>query len=205
MTVRNKQNHLKYKNVITIKLTDIELNIVNRTASMAGLSRSEYIRQLILNGTVPVTYEIVADMDDLKKLVSEYGKIGSNLNQIAKYFNTGGMRALSIEDEIHQCIADLFKLRKKFWKWQVIQMAVLKHIKSRNANYSDAIDYLLFQHDENTGKKILDESGRPILREAYYIDGLYVPQNLLTRNVRSPTRSFVKIKKLLILKAIITL
>ena len=118
MTVRNKQNHLKYKNVITIKLTDIELNIVNRTASMAGLSRSEYIRQLILNGTVPVTFEIVEDMDDLKKLVSEYGKIGSNLNQIAKYFNTGGMRALSIEDEIHQCIADLFKLRKK-----VLEMA----------------------------------------------------------------------------------
>ena len=36
-------------------------------------------------------------------------------------------------------------------------MAILKHIKSRNANYSDAIDYLLFQHDESTGKKIKDE------------------------------------------------
>lgn len=70
MTVRNKQNHLKYKNVITLKLTDIELNIVNRAATMAGLSRSEYIRQLILNGTVHVRYEIVADMDDLKKLVT---------------------------------------------------------------------------------------------------------------------------------------
>ncbi len=33
-------------------------------------------------------------------------------------------------------------------------MAILKHIKSRNANYSNAIDYLLFQHDESTGKKI---------------------------------------------------
>ena len=104
MTVRNKQNHLKYKNVITLKLTDIELNIVNRAATMAGLSRSEYIRQLILNGTVHVRYEIVADMDDLKKLVGEYGKIGSNLN--------------AMEDEIHQCIADLFKLRKK-----VLEMA----------------------------------------------------------------------------------
>ena len=59
MTVRNNQNHLKYKNVITLKLTDIELNIVNRAAAMAGLSRSEYIRQLILNGTVPVTYEFI--------------------------------------------------------------------------------------------------------------------------------------------------
>ena len=36
-------------------------------------------------------------------------------------------------------------------------MAILKHIKSRNANYSDALDYLIFQHDESTGKMILDE------------------------------------------------
>lgn len=51
-------------------------------------------------------------------------------------------------------------------------MAVLKHIKSRNANYSDAINYLLFQHDETTGKMMLDESGRPVLREEFYMDGL---------------------------------
>lgn len=51
-------------------------------------------------------------------------------------------------------------------------MAVLKHIKSRNANYSAAIDYLLFQHDEKTGKKILDEFDRSILREEFYMDGL---------------------------------
>ena len=34
-------------------------------------------------------------------------------------------------------------------------MAIVKHIKSRNANYSDALDYLIFQHDESTGKMIL--------------------------------------------------
>ena len=51
-------------------------------------------------------------------------------------------------------------------------MAVLKHIKSRNADYSAAIDYLLFQHDEKTGKKILDEFDRSILREEFYMDGL---------------------------------
>ena len=51
-------------------------------------------------------------------------------------------------------------------------MAILKHIKSRNANYSDAIDYLLFQHDESTGKKIKDEMGRSLLRDVFYMDGL---------------------------------
>ncbi len=33
-------------------------------------------------------------------------------------------------------------------------MAILKHIKSRNANYSAAINYLLFEHDEKTGKRL---------------------------------------------------
>ena len=51
-------------------------------------------------------------------------------------------------------------------------MAVLKHIKSRNANYSDALEYLLFQHDEKSGKVICDDLGRKLLREEYYIDGL---------------------------------
>ena len=51
-------------------------------------------------------------------------------------------------------------------------MAIVKHIKSRNANYSDAINYLLFEHDEKTGKKIVDESGRSILRKEFYMDGM---------------------------------
>ena len=51
-------------------------------------------------------------------------------------------------------------------------MAIVKHIKSRNANYSATINYLLFEHDEKTGKKIVDESGRSILRKEFYMDGL---------------------------------
>ena len=38
-------------------------------------------------------------------------------------------------------------------------MAIVKHIKSRNAKYSASINNLLFEHDEKTGKKIVDESG----------------------------------------------
>ena len=52
-------------------------------------------------------------------------------------------------------------------------MAIIKHIKSRNANYSDALEYLLFQHNEKTGKAILDDSGRKLLREEFYMDGLH--------------------------------
>ncbi len=51
-------------------------------------------------------------------------------------------------------------------------MAILKHLASKNANYTDIMDYLLFQHDEISGKEIKDEKGRRILREEYYMDGI---------------------------------
>ncbi|MBP3470574.1 MAG: relaxase/mobilization nuclease domain-containing protein [Lachnospiraceae bacterium] len=51
-------------------------------------------------------------------------------------------------------------------------MAIIKHIKSHNANYSDALEYLMYQHDEKSNKAIVDEYGRKLLREEFYMDGL---------------------------------
>lgn len=51
-------------------------------------------------------------------------------------------------------------------------MAILKHIANKNADYGDIERYLIFQHDEYTGKPILDENGKKILREEYYLDGI---------------------------------
>ena len=60
--------------------------------------------------------EVVADMEELRSLVGAYGKISVNLNQIARYFNTGGERSLAMEDEIRHCIAELFALREEVLK-----------------------------------------------------------------------------------------
>ena len=51
-------------------------------------------------------------------------------------------------------------------------MATLKHIASKNSDYSAAETYLIYQHDEFTGKQLLDEQGRPMLRESYILDTL---------------------------------
>ena len=51
-------------------------------------------------------------------------------------------------------------------------LATLKHIASKNADYGAAEQYLTFEHDEFTGKPILDENGRLISREDYRISSL---------------------------------
>ena len=51
-------------------------------------------------------------------------------------------------------------------------MAILKHIASKNTDYGEAERYLIFQHDEYTQKPILDDNGNMLLREEYYLDGI---------------------------------
>lgn len=82
-------------------------------AQEAGLSASAYIRKLLLKGNVNITYEVVADVPELQKLTAEFGKIGSNLNQIARYFHLGGVRSKAMQDEIHECISQIFAMRKE--------------------------------------------------------------------------------------------
>ena len=94
MRTKNKDKELNHRHFIGLRLTDVELDLLDQGAACLSISRSEYLR----------------------KLVSEYGKVGSNLNQIAKHFNSGGTQSRAIENEIHQCITDLFLLRKEVLK-----------------------------------------------------------------------------------------
>jgi hypothetical protein len=71
-----------------------------------------------MNKRIKIKYEVVADVPELKKLIAEFGKIGSNLNQIARYFNQGGIHSQNVKQEIVQCIAELYEL-----KYEVVKMA----------------------------------------------------------------------------------
>ncbi len=51
-------------------------------------------------------------------------------------------------------------------------MAILKHIAVKNADYGESQRYLIFKHDEKTGKPIFDESGNMQLRDDYFLDGI---------------------------------
>ena len=99
MAPKKKKKEMKHSNIICLRLSDIELELVNHAASQAKLSRSDYLRNLILDHKMEIRYEVVIESKTIKMLLAEYGKIGSNLNQIAKYFNTGGAYSKSVTNE----------------------------------------------------------------------------------------------------------
>ena len=49
---------------------------------------------------------------------------------------------------------------------------MLKHISSKNSDYTAIEAYLVYQHDAFTGKQLLDEQGKPKLRDSYVLDTL---------------------------------
>lgn len=51
-------------------------------------------------------------------------------------------------------------------------MAILKHLASKNANYGDALRYLMFEHDALSKKPLLDDGGHLVMRTNFIIDGL---------------------------------
>ena len=113
-----KEKTLRHDHRIYLRLTDTEFEIVAGNARNANLPLAEYARKQIMNKKVIAKYEIVADVPELRKLTAEFGKIGSNLNQIAHHFNSGGIHSQEIRKSLNQCIADIYEM-----KYSVLKMA----------------------------------------------------------------------------------
>lgn len=116
---RPKKETEKYRNHrITIRFTDLEYSIIETAARQTNMSLAAYVRTQVLKGQVHTKIEIVTDVPEIKKLLAEFGKIGSNLNQIAKYFNQGGILSQEMRGEINKRLRDLYEM-----KYKVMEMA----------------------------------------------------------------------------------
>ena len=112
-----KDKELRHKHQIMLRLTDTEYEIVSESAKAAHLPLAEYVRKQIMKQKVTAKYEIVADLPELKKLVAEFGKIGSNLNQIARHYNSGGIHSQAMRKAIEQSVSRIYEL-----KYEVLKM-----------------------------------------------------------------------------------
>ena len=113
-----KDKELRHKHQIMLRLTDTEYEIISESAKATHLPLAEYVRKQVMKQKVTAKYEIVADLAELKKLVAEFGKIGSNLNQIARHFNSGGIHSQEMRRAIDQSVVRIYEM-----KFEVLKMA----------------------------------------------------------------------------------
>lgn len=78
-----------------------------------GLSQSDFIRQAIATAQVKVTVQPVYKSEVLDEIAAQYGKIGSNLNQIAHHLNADNPMTARMMKDLNHCLADLAVLKQK--------------------------------------------------------------------------------------------
>ena len=106
-----KKNIVKKSWNITIRFDEETYDQIKRMSRDADLSVSEYIRRMVLKGKIVVKQEVIAEVPLLKKLIAEFGKIGSNLNQIAHHYNGGGARSVAMYDRTMRAISELYSMK----------------------------------------------------------------------------------------------
>ena len=106
--------------VVKTRMTEEEYADFAARLAPYGISQSEFIRRAIQGASIrpvvtvsPVNDELLAA---LGKLTAEYGRIGGNLNQIARYLNEYGAPYNALSGEVRAAIADLAAL-----KYEVLQ------------------------------------------------------------------------------------
>ena len=113
-----KEKALRHTHQIMLRLTDTEYEIISSQAKAASLPLAEFARRQIMNKRTILKYELVADLPELKKMIAEFGKIGSNLNQIARYFNSGGIHSQEVQKSLQQSLSKIYEM-----KYEVLKLA----------------------------------------------------------------------------------
>ena len=106
--------------VVKTRMTEEEYAEFAERLSACNMSQSEFIRQAITGAAIrpiitvsPVNDELLSAVG---KLTAEYGKIGGNLNQIARCLNEYGAPYNALSQEVRAATAELAAL-----KFEVLQ------------------------------------------------------------------------------------
>ena len=118
--MRKTYNTPKRTHIVKTRLDDEEHAEFMRQLHIYGMSQAEFIREAISGATIrPV---IVASnindalLESIGKLTAEYGKVGSNLNQIARHLNEWRSPYPTMAKELQDAAVDLAALKFEVMK-----------------------------------------------------------------------------------------
>lgn len=105
-----RQTDKKKENMVlmSMRISAEDKAQIEEKARKTGLTTSEYMRRCALGRKLPC----YGDTTLLEEYSMQLGKIGSNLNQIAKYLNGGG-GFYSVSYEVKEAIRELLDLKFK--------------------------------------------------------------------------------------------
>ena len=85
-------------------------------ADLAGITVAEYIRSCVRNGRINVIIKNEIEIKPLADIAQQYGKIGTNLNQIAHYLNSTSVWSQRLLDNLTGNLQAMYATTKKLAK-----------------------------------------------------------------------------------------
>ena len=113
--MRKKYNTPHRSRVVKTRLSEDEYADFTARLAPYGISQSEFLRQAIRR-VVHVSSVNDELLSAVGKLTAEYGRIGGNLNQIARYLNEYGVPYNTLSGEVRAAISDLAVLKYEVLK-----------------------------------------------------------------------------------------
>lgn len=111
MRKRNTRADAPMERFVGVRFDQETYAKIEAAARAADLTVSEYIRRMVVKGKIVVRQEVVVEVPMLKKLIGDFGKIGSNLNQIAHHYNGGGVRSREMYERTQRAISELYAMK----------------------------------------------------------------------------------------------
>ena len=109
---RNDED-LKRNRTVTARFTKPEYDKIEEAAKQSEKAVAKYVHDQAVSGRIEIRYRVMPRSEDIKPVLAQMGKIGSNLNQIARYLNEGGSPGDGLKKDIRSCIDGLHETRKK--------------------------------------------------------------------------------------------
>lgn len=95
-----KDESLRKGKQISIRFSEAEYTKITELAKRQNTTVTDYLRDHSVHGKVQTTFQIIADLEEVKKAARELNGILVNLQQISKYYNTGGTYSQAMQDAI---------------------------------------------------------------------------------------------------------
>jgi hypothetical protein len=95
-----KDESLRKRKQISIRFSEADYAKIAESAKKQNTMVTDYLRNRSVHGTVDTTFQIIANPEEVKKAARELNGILVNLQQISKYYNTGGTYSQAMQDAI---------------------------------------------------------------------------------------------------------
>ena len=105
-----KDESLRKGRQISVRFSEAEYTKITELAKRQNTTVTDYLRDHSAHGKVETTFQIITDPEEVKKAARKLNGILVNLQQISKYYNTGGTYSQAMQDAIRGATDDVLTM-----------------------------------------------------------------------------------------------